>query len=302
MFKAQIPATEKSPIQLDQNARELYERAITNPESITDAERRTIRNLPSAEVEDGLVRESSEARKRVRMIPEDRELWEKADKAVKSEQKLAAELVAGEAYRRWFRARGEARASLPPEEYKLLFVAMDVPWQKHLLQIRGNSKVGLVFFVLNQPEWPAFKAKIEQWIQTGLTVMCSKVHQLIRTRFALHWIQGDGSSAELPSKYCSLADLPPGVRSDCFLYVDDESLRSREAAKPFVWLHEPATTLSPLKVDIRHIFPALFARLTQRDMPAGPPFTTSPDFEGFHLAASRAESGDGIWPPFFVRI
>ncbi|KAJ6788011.1 hypothetical protein PWT90_01123 [Aphanocladium album] len=240
------------------------------------------------------------------MSPEDRELWEKAVNAIDSERKLAANLAAGDAYRRWSGAREAARASLPPQDYKLMFLSMNLPWQKHVLKMGEDSKVGLVLYFPDRPEWPTFKTEIDRYIQTGLTFVCGKVHPIVQRLFAFHWVQGDGSPAELQSKYRALADLPHGVRSDCFLYVDDESLGSREATKPFVWLREPAAALGPLKVDIRHICPALFARLTQRDLPAGEaheqPFTTSPHFEGFHLAASHAEAGDRIWPPFYLKV
>ncbi|KAJ0425052.1 hypothetical protein BJY00DRAFT_308937 [Aspergillus carlsbadensis] len=101
----------------------------------------------------------------------------------------------------------------------------------------------------------------------------------------------------------STNEIPGGFRRDAFLYVDEEALRSRETARPYLWLAEPepvskcqsvaeeqrapdtetkpqlehhtgaeigtgteTTAVPPLKVDIKHIAPTLCARLTQRDL------------------------------------
>ncbi|OJJ76499.1 hypothetical protein ASPBRDRAFT_26949 [Aspergillus brasiliensis CBS 101740] len=84
-------------------------------------------------------------------------------------------------------------------------------------------------------------------------------------------------------------EIPAGFRRDAFLYVDDEAFRSCETTRPYLWLTEPEPqseskterepepepgteivaqpeALQPLKVDIKHIAPRLFARLVQRDL------------------------------------
>lgn len=346
MIRSNLFDRDQSPIQLDQNTLALYERAIVNPASITDEERRAINNLPSAEDEDRIVRETCgvsmaqlltaatapsaaetlslpEARivlsshvvdgpmemldRRWRMSPKDRELWSKAKKATKSEQQVAAEENARTACERWTIARNQADNAIPRRDYKIIVLAMHMPWQQRALETASDSNIGLAFFFLDRPAWPPYKAEINRCVQEGLTVMCAKTHPEIQRRFTLHWIQGGGSSgAKLQAKFRALSDLPPGIRSDCFLYVDDDAIRSKDTPKPFVWLHEPHTSLDPLKVDIRHIYPTLFARLTERDFSAdevrGQLFKTDPDFKGLHLAASRAEAEDDVWPPSHFRV
>lgn len=345
MLRPNLFSKDQSPIQLDQDTRILYERAVADPASITDEERRAINNLPSAEDEDRFVRETcglsmtellAEAvapgaaeklsfpetqiifsshvidgpmemlDRRFRMSPQDRELWDEASKAIKCEQQLVAERNAAAAYRRWTAARNQARDAIPRNEYNLMNLAMRVPWQQRALDMGGASSIGLVLFFPDRPAWLSYKAEIERCVQQNLTVLCAKVHPAIQRRFSLHCIQDGGvSGANLQAQFRALPAIAPGIRSDCFLYVDDDALRSKDTPRPFVWLHEPDTSLDPLKIDIRHICPALFARLTQRDFPAEEvreqPFKTDPGFEGLHLAASRAEAGDDIWPPSYFR-
>lgn len=102
--------------------------------------------------------------------------------------------------------------------------------------------------------------------------------------------------------------------------MDEESLRSRDARRAFVWLWEPEKeTAEPLKVDIKHIAPTLFARLTQRDLSPEKarswPYRHTSELEMLRKAAghsrmmveenngesvyalNRDDSKDGIWPP-----
>ncbi|KAL6234639.1 hypothetical protein BDW75DRAFT_231024 [Aspergillus navahoensis] len=51
-------------------------------------------------------------------------------------------------------------------------------------------------------------------------------------------------------------EITGGFRRNAFLYLDGEAFRSRETARPYVWLAEPGP----------HNAPTLFARLVQRDL------------------------------------
>lgn len=244
--------------------------------------------------------------KRARMSPEDRELWSNAMLATRSEQMMAANKNAVAAQLRWKAAKAKAQSSIPKQEFNLMMVAMDVPWQQHVLHTPGPSSIGLVVLFSERPSWPSYKTEIERCVQDGLTMMCFKVQPEIYNRFAWQYIPASGNGAELQSTFHAVVpDLPSGIRSDCFLYVDDEALLSKDSAKPFVWLHEPNTSLEPLKIDIRHICPGLFARLTQRDFTVeerrSQPFKTEPDLAGLHTAASNSLAEDSIWPPIYFR-
>ncbi|KAL2807586.1 hypothetical protein BJX63DRAFT_411828, partial [Aspergillus granulosus] len=120
-----------------------------------------------------------------------------------------------------------------------------------------------------------------------------------RNQFTLHWVAVPTTSGSnnnnfqdpsaLRSRFRTMLlnnKIPSGFRRDAFLYVDEEAFRSRETARPYLWLAEPEPEpepeskpehetgigagaqppFPPLKVDIKHIVPTLFARLVQRDL------------------------------------
>ncbi|KAL2849888.1 hypothetical protein BJY01DRAFT_233407 [Aspergillus pseudoustus] len=134
--------------------------------------------------------------------------------------------------------------------------------------------------------------------------------------------------------------IPNGFRRDSFLYVDEEAFRSRETARPYLLLAEPepepqpkterhlereikseskpehesgirtgaqspSEALPPLKVDIKHIAPTLFARLVQRDLQGEArrkPYRYTSELSELHAATGAYAKwgngeGDGIWPP-----
>ncbi|PKX89666.1 uncharacterized protein P174DRAFT_435038 [Aspergillus novofumigatus IBT 16806] len=100
------------------------------------------------------------------------------------------------------------------------------------------------------------------------------------------------------------SEIPRGLRLDCFLYVDEESLQSRDESRSYVWLGEPEETAEALKVHIKHIAPTLFARVTQRDLVGEAkrrPYRHTSELGLLHREArhSRNAEGepDGIWPP-----
>ncbi|KAG2416292.1 hypothetical protein HFD88_007507 [Aspergillus terreus] len=126
-------------------------------------------------------------------------------------------------------------------------------------------------------------------------------------------------------------DISAGFRRDAFLYVDDEAFRSRETTRPYLWLAEPEAqpepkterepeprtetgtgtgaatgaqpeALQPLKVDIKHIAPTLFARLVQHGLQGEArrkPYWHTSELTRLHAAvnARYREERDGIWPP-----
>jgi hypothetical protein len=155
--------------------------------------------------------------------------------------------------------------------------ALRVPWQEHVLSQIQIAICGLlIFFPRNLPEWPSFKEQIDTAIYHRLHSTPQVINEEILAKFTLHYVEssnvsddGDNNVAALQSRFLSMRDggeLPQGLRLDAFLYVDEEAIQSRDAARPFVWLLEPGETARPLKVHIKHIALTLFARLTQRDL------------------------------------
>jgi hypothetical protein len=173
-----------------------------------------------------------------------------------------------------------------------------------------------VFIPRNVPEWPSFKEHIHTAVYHGLHCRPHAMNGEVLAKFTLHY--GRSSMvlllmimqmfAALQSRFLSMSDggeLPEGLRLDAFLYVDKDAIRSRDAARPFVWLLEPTETARPLKVHIKHVAPTLFARLTQRDLsPAEArrwPYRHTSELEMLHRAAAWSKNAngvaDGIWPP-----
>lgn len=188
---------------------------------------------------------------------------------------------------------------------------------------------------------PEYKSLIETAVYHGLHYSARLIKDETRDRFALHWVAVPGSTSNNSMEPCALrskfstmlpnGEVPAGFRRDAFLYLDDEAFRSRETTRPYLWLAEPeplfetktehepdprsetgtgtgVTTraqpeaLHPLKVDIKHIAPTLFARLVQRDLQGEArrkPYRHTPELTRLHAAvnAKYREDRDGIWPP-----
>ncbi|KAL5358633.1 hypothetical protein BJX96DRAFT_146906 [Aspergillus floccosus] len=186
---------------------------------------------------------------------------------------------------------------------------------------------------------PEYKSLIGTAVYHGLHYSPRLIKDEIRGRFILHWVAVPGSSntmdpSALRSRLSTMLlrnEIPDGFRRDVFLYVNDEAFRSRETTRPYLWLAEPepqselkterepepgtetgtgtgAATraqpdaLKPLKVDIKHIAPTLFARLVQRDLQGEArrkPYRHTSELTRLHAAANAKyrEERDGIWPP-----
>ncbi|KND88574.1 hypothetical protein TOPH_06751 [Tolypocladium ophioglossoides CBS 100239] len=295
----------QTPMALDETLRALYDRAIADPSSLSDEERRRIAHRPPPEEEDALCRDAcglsmselltkavqngdslsyQEARlvtagvllkqagslfgERMKLSETDRYLSLEAEEAVKTEEMVAAQKNAWAVEFRWHAAERAARETLNNQDYRNIKFAMHVLWQEHVLSLTETTVCGLVLFFPKMPEWPSFKEQIETSVRHGLNGIISLRKDAAIAKFTLHWVEDNDPSA-LRNRFATTRDgnqFPAGLRLDSFLYVDEEALRSYDAPKPFVWLWEPQDSAEPLKVHIKHIAPVLFARLTQRDL------------------------------------
>ncbi|PHH89145.1 hypothetical protein CDD83_6596 [Cordyceps sp. RAO-2017] len=295
-----------TPISLDEAIQVLYRRAIADPSSLSDEERRKITHRPPVEEEDSLCREAcglsmgelitkaiqnedslsyEEARlvisgvfpnqsarllhRRVRLSEADRDLTFQAEKAATTEDIYTARKNAKAVRDRWYQAHITASDTLDDDDSENVQHAMSVPWQNHVLSLTDTSVCGLVVFFPDKPEWPAFKEQIETGVRHGLNYCHSLIKEEVIAAFTLHWVE-DHDAGALQSRFAIMRSgnqFPAGLRLDSFLYIDDQALRSCDEQRPFVWLWEPQSSAKPLKVHIKHIAPTLFARLTQRDLP-----------------------------------
>ncbi|EGX95662.1 hypothetical protein CCM_00316 [Cordyceps militaris CM01] len=340
-----------TPIPLDDATRELYQRAVADPSSITDAEMRTITLRPPPAQEDELCREKCDlpfdavvqkalrgdkltydeaeaiklgvrwkqktetTARQLRQPPEDRELRYAAVEAVTPQSLKDARVIAQPVYA----AAGDAASAAVLEYYQgseMLQIkrALMTPWQAHILAQGHGGACGLVLFHPRRAaaaRWDAFRARMDLAVHHGLRAKAGGVKAPIIDGFALHLVETTGESSgggggEWQETFKELRDagaVPPGLRTDAFLYVDDEALASVDGKRPFAWLWEPQDTEhGPLRVELNSIVPLLMARLTQRDLEGDArtkPFRHGPELAALHKAASYARSDDmiQIWPP-----
>ncbi|KAL4881074.1 hypothetical protein BJY04DRAFT_189841 [Aspergillus karnatakaensis] len=187
-----------------------------------------------------------------------------------------------------------------------------------------DRRFGLVVFYPVEEEkerrFLEYKPKVEQAVHNSLNYSHSLIDET-RDLFTLHWaavpstndIMGQGIIHSV------FEEIPIGFRRDAFLYIDEEALRSLETSRPYLWLSEPGPQLEanavkaeskneteirtgaetggqprPLKVDIKHIAPALFARLVQRDLKGeerSKPYRRTSELKNLH-AANEWANGD----------
>ncbi|GLA03490.1 hypothetical protein AnigIFM60653_003123 [Aspergillus niger] len=205
-----------------------------------------------------------------------------------------------------------------------------------------GRRFGLVVFYPKEDEGgrlSEYKSLVGTAVYHGLHYSPRLIKDETRDRFTLNWVAVAGSNnsmdpSALRSKFSTMLsnnEILAGFRRDVFLYVDDEAFRSRETTRPYLWLAEPAPNseskterelepgteigtgtgaatgaqpeaLQPLKVDIKHIAPTLFARLVQRDLQGEArrkPYRHTSELTRLHAAANARyrEERDGIWPP-----
>ncbi|KAE8319653.1 hypothetical protein BDV41DRAFT_570588 [Aspergillus transmontanensis] len=190
----------------------------------------------------------------------------------------------------------------------------------------AGARFGLVVFYQKEGvgRLSEYKSQIGTAIYHGLHYSVSLIKDETRNRFTLHWVAVPGSHdndldpSALRTRFSTMLssnEIPIGFRRDAFLYVDKEAFHSRETARPYLWLAEPESkpeyetgpgtgaqpgVLPPLKVDIKHIAPTLFARLVQRDLQGEArrkPYRYTPELSRLHAATDATRERDGIWPP-----
>ncbi|KAL3487407.1 hypothetical protein BJX62DRAFT_246110 [Aspergillus germanicus] len=360
----------------------LHDTNDTN-ENVNNYDSVALPDLPLSEIEAGIltVGVAGAVQKRTlefinewaRLSPGDRDLKQRAMQAATTDDVQAARKVAAGVQKRWSDVRKAAREAMNDDDMRNIKAAMKVPWQDHVLK-EGDDQFGLVLFYskdegqdeqgTGESRLASYKSQIETAIYHALHYPISLVKAETRARFALHWVAvptmpGSGNSgsdpvdpAALRSRFCTILsnnEVPDGFRRDAFLYLDEEAFRSRDTARPYLWLAEPepepqsqsetetqqvpetdtksrpehetgtgtangtktaapppSEPLPPLKVDIKHIAPALFARLVQRDLQGEArrkPYRYTSELSQLHHAATVAyrkwerREGDGIWPP-----
>lgn len=205
--------------------------------------------------------------------------------------------------------------------------------------VEAGGRFGLVVFYQKDEEEEGgrlleYKSQIGTALYHGLHYSWSLINDETRDRFTLHWVAVPGvinnnlDVSALRSRFSKMLsnnEILVGFRHDAFLYVDEEAFRSRETTRPYLWLAEPEPqsesktdtepelgtgtgaqpeALQPLKVDIKHIAPTLFARLVQRDLQGEArrkPYRHTSEVSRLHAATNASyigpEERDGIWPP-----
>lgn len=304
LLRESIPKTT-----LDGATRAVYHRAIDDPSSVTDDERRRITNRPPQVGEDAFCRRKcgynmselvakaaqqdsplsyveaqilaygidkdrylkvAEFRRRL-TSNEDRELCYSAVDAAQTQEMSTAQKVAHQVVDRVQDEKTTARKFFSTFDGKNLKYSLGIKWQSFLLDAKLDA-FGLVAFFRNRngdPRWPDFQGKVDSGVYHGLRYNYLCTTEATIAKFTIHWVEYEDES-QLQSHFETMREagqFPSGLRTDGFLYVDDACIQSVDSVRPFICYWEPHTSRQPLKVDIKHICPGLFARLTQRDMP-----------------------------------
>ncbi|KAL1853810.1 hypothetical protein Plec18170_005202 [Paecilomyces lecythidis] len=270
--------------------------------------------------------------------PGNRDLMARAMAAARTEDVKAARVIAQRVQQQWMAAEPAAAETLSDEDARNIKFAMRVPWQERVLAMSSNEmgvdmgRFGLVvFYNPRDAHVPDFKMEIETAVHHGLHYSPRRVKEETLNRFTLHWVAVSGDNLNpnaLRNRFSTMLqnhEVPLGFRQYVFLYVDEEALRSRETARPYIWLAEPELetdpgtkseskpehdydtgpeACQPLKVDIKHIFPTFFARLVQRDLKGEAkrkPYRHTSELSMLHAAARQSRDAqwerDWIWPP-----
>ncbi|CAG7559984.1 unnamed protein product [Fusarium equiseti] len=252
----------------------------------------------------------------------EKDLYYKALNAAKTEDEVAALKFCQAKQFEKQDACDASREALDSSDTHLVKKALNqnrpVQWQEHIMSLSGSTKTrapcGFVVFYpkYEDAECSIFKKRLETSVSHGLHRYLGALKESILNGFKLHDI-GYDSLDSLQNCFVMMRDagnIPSSLRQDVFLYVDNESIRSLESTRPFIWLWEPQhiTDLKeqpgPLKVDIKHVAPLLLMRLTQRNMLLDKRqlrmWHDGPELENLHKDAFESkENGeyDGIWPP-----
>ncbi|EED15221.1 conserved hypothetical protein [Talaromyces stipitatus ATCC 10500] len=140
---------------------------------------------------------------RARLSAADRDLTHRAAAAaLTKEMKVARETVQA-IQRRWRTAQHAAIENLDDDDVRNIVFAMRVPWQERVIQSTSTDGSPSI---------------------SGLLVFYDPERSAgFQTMLANH-------------------EFPVSLRSDCFLYMDVEGLRS---TRPYLWLGEPMPSLGP---------------------------------------------------------
>ncbi|PIG89569.1 hypothetical protein AARAC_003185 [Aspergillus arachidicola] len=232
---------DRTPLNLDESTRTLYNRAISDPSSLTDQERRLVTHRPLPEEENTLCQNACGL-----------SMDELIAKAIDSNNNN--------------NNNNDLSLGLSNDDIRNIQVAMEVPWQEHVLQSSSTStgdsssggqslgeagaRFGLVVFYQEEGvgRLSEYKSQIETAIYHGLHYSVSLIKDETRNRFTLHWVAVPGSHSNdldpsaLRTRFSTMLSnngIPIGFRRDAFLYVDKEAFHSRETVRPYLWLAEP---------------------------------------------------------------
>ncbi|KAL4895751.1 hypothetical protein BDV59DRAFT_199737 [Aspergillus ambiguus] len=160
--------------------RTLYRRAIDNPSSLTDEERRIITYRPSDPEEDERCRHAcglifselvrKAINKRDSLSYHEAALligWHIPGEARRSEEIRDARANAGTVHRRGLQASSAAAKFLNDDDMRHIRIAMMVPWQEQMLS-DTDEVCGLVGFYADREDWAAFREQIETAVCHGL--------------------------------------------------------------------------------------------------------------------------------------
>ncbi|KAL4888482.1 hypothetical protein BDV59DRAFT_211090 [Aspergillus ambiguus] len=342
------PNEDRSLVILDEATRTLYRRAIDNPSSLTDEERRIVTHRPPGPEEDEqcqqacgltfteLVRKAIDQRDslsyheavlllgelipgeagqwlryRLRLSEADQDLLHTAIDTAWTEEMREARANAHAVQTRGLQASSAAAKFLNDDDIRHIRLAMMVPWQEQVLSVIESEVCGLVGFYRDREDWAAFREQIETAVHHGLHYRAGRVKNEAIAKFTLHWVPiDDPFSRDLRDLFAEKRDqseFPRGLRTDSFLFVDQEALQSRDSKRPFVWLWEPnqekddekeeeEIDLDPLKIDIKHIAPTLFAQARRK------PYRFASKLKALHRVTKYSQNPttreyDWIWPP-----
>ncbi|TPR07920.1 hypothetical protein CAN33_0016250 [Aspergillus niger] len=350
-------SVDRTALVLDESTRTLYNRAISNPSSLTDQERRLITHRPPPDEEDTLCRNAcglpmgelvtkainssnnngsnndgfplsslglsyKEASlltagvvegqsghilfEMARLSPEDRDLKARAMEAATTDNIRTAREAAQRVEQRWLKVELAAAKALNDDDIKNIRFAMKVPWQEHVLQSSSASardyapgsdsgpgeagrRFGLVVFYMKEEDeggrLSEYKSLVGTAVYHGLHYSPRLIKDETRDRFTLNWVAVPGSNSSMD---------PSALRSKFSTMLSNNEI-------PAGFRRDPEA-LQPLKVDIKHIAPTLFARLVQRDLQGEArrkPYRHTSELIRLHAAANARyrEERDGVWPP-----
>jgi hypothetical protein len=161
----------------------------------------------------------------------DRDLTHRVVAAAMTDEMKAARTSAQAVQHRWHIAQNAAAEALSDDDVRNIRYAMRVPWQEDVLSFPEATVCGLVLFYADGPEWADFKNGHLSRVAYTALLMDDEDDEAI-AKFTLHWVAvGETNVDALRSRFQTMRDnreIPASFRSDCVLYVDEESLQLRD--------------------------------------------------------------------------